>query len=89
MVLYPECQRKAQEELDRVVGNDRQPTFEDRNDLPYVNALCNEVLRWHPVLPLSIAHRVIKDDVYGNYFIPKVCFVFGNVWCVVIFYRTL
>lgn len=32
---YPEIQKKAQEELDRVVGRDRLPTVEDEKDLPY------------------------------------------------------
>lgn len=45
MMKYPEVQRRAQEELDRVVGVDRLPTFEDRKHLPYVNALMLECLR--------------------------------------------
>lgn len=53
MVLYPEVQRKAQQELDAVVGNDRLPTFEDRDRLPYICALVSEVYRWMPVVPLS------------------------------------
>lgn len=35
MMLHPETQRKAQQELDSVVGTDRLPTFEDRERLPY------------------------------------------------------
>ena len=45
MILYPDVQRKAQEELDRVIGEDRLPGFEDRKNLPYVNALCKEIHR--------------------------------------------
>lgn len=45
LLKFPEAQRRAQEELDRVVGTDRLPTFDDRERLPYVNALCSEVLR--------------------------------------------
>jgi cytochrome P450 len=85
MVFYPKAQRKAQAELDSVTGMNRMPDFEDRESLPYVNALCNEVLRWHPVTPLAIAHRVMQDDVYGNYFIPGGSIVIGNAWCVLIF----
>ncbi|KAJ3503676.1 hypothetical protein NLJ89_g8327 [Agrocybe chaxingu] len=51
MVLFPEVMRKAQQELDAVVGLDRLPTFSDRERLPYVNALTSEVLRWHTVAP--------------------------------------
>jgi len=53
MTLYPDIQRKAQEELDRVVGSDRFPTFSDRKNLPYVDALVREAIRWHPVVPLG------------------------------------
>ena len=40
MVLYPEVQRKAQEEIDKVVGKDTLPTFDDMESLPYVKAVC-------------------------------------------------
>jgi cytochrome P450 len=83
MVLYSEAQRKAQAELDSVIGMYRLPVFEDRESFPYVNALCSEVLRWHPVLPFGVAHCVTQDDVYEDYFIPGGSLVFGNSWCVV------
>ena len=44
MILYPEVAAKAQAEIDKVVGSERLPTFEDRPNLPYVNAFINEVL---------------------------------------------
>ena len=53
MVLYPEFQRKAQEEIDRVIGNDRLPTFVDQANLPYLDAVVKEVHRWGPVAPLG------------------------------------
>lgn len=53
MVNYPEVQQKAQEEIDRVVGQNRLPTFEDRDSLPYVFAVFKETLRWHNVAPLG------------------------------------
>lgn len=45
MVMYPGSQKKAQVEIDSVVGPDRLPCFEDKDSLPYVNALVSEVLR--------------------------------------------
>ena len=80
MVLFPEAQRKAQEELDKVVGSNRLPEYEDRENLPYVNALCKEVFRWHPIIPLGIPHRVTQDDVFNGYFIPAGTIVMGNAW---------
>ena len=53
MTLYPDVQKKAQAELDAVVGTDRLPSFEDKENLPYVSALCSEVIRWLPVAPLG------------------------------------
>ena len=70
MVLNQEAQRKAQDELDSAIG-ERLPEFGDRDHLPYVKAICKEVLRWHPVAPLGVAHAVTQDDgVYkrGHWF---------------------
>lgn len=52
MVLHPIVQKRAQAEIDLVIGETRLPTWADRESLPYVEALCREMLRWHPVLPL-------------------------------------
>ena len=56
MNLYPEAQKKAQEEIDAVVGTHRLPTIDDRDRLPYVNGLLKEVLRWGPATPLGLLH---------------------------------
>jgi len=53
MTMHPEFQRKAQAEIDSVIGSDRLPTLADQPNLPYVNALVKEVLRWNPVGPLG------------------------------------
>ena len=53
MALHPEVQKKAQAEIDAVVGLNRLPDFEDRPFLPYVNAVVKESMRWHLVAPLG------------------------------------
>jgi len=53
MVLHPEVQAKAQAEIDRVVGKNRLPDFDDRSALPYLDAVLRETLRWHPVAPMG------------------------------------
>lgn len=58
MINNPNVQKKAQEELDRVIGTDRLPLLSDRGSLPYVEALVKEVLRWHPILPLSTSMSI-------------------------------
>jgi len=82
MALHPEVQRKAQEEIDRVVGPDRLPVFEDRPALPYVDAIYREVMRWRPAVPLGVAHAAIEDDIYNGYFIPKGATVIANTWAI-------
>ncbi|KAF8628133.1 hypothetical protein AX15_004069 [Amanita polypyramis BW_CC] len=80
MALHPSQQKRAQEEIDRVVGTERLPTFKDRASLPYVEALLREMLRWRLVLPLGIAHCTVDDDVYNGFYIPKGSIVLANCW---------
>ncbi|KZT28780.1 cytochrome P450 [Neolentinus lepideus HHB14362 ss-1] len=82
MMLYPEAQKKAQAEIDAVIGNDRLPSLSDRDQLPYVGALVKEVFRWHPVAPLGLPHRLMQDDVHDGYFIPEGTLVIANIWSV-------
>jgi cytochrome P450 len=79
MIRHPDIQRKAQAELDKVVGRGRLPEFEDKNSLPYIDALYKEVLRWHPIVPL-IPHKVTVDDEYKGMRIPKGSVVVANAW---------
>jgi cytochrome P450 len=87
VLLRPEVQTMAQKELDAVTRRERLPTFEDRLKLPFVDAICKEVIRWKPVTPLSELlprnrRRKIYDDsgvpratsengVYNGFFVPK------------------
>jgi len=97
MLLYPDIQKKAQAELDSVIGRERLPTLGDRPNLPFIDATCKEVLRWRPVSPRSqmaphvmylmslaaIPHAVTEDDVYAGFFIPKggSCFLNKSAQC--------
>ncbi|KAE9389979.1 cytochrome P450 [Gymnopus androsaceus JB14] len=80
MILYPDSMRKAQREIDSVVGRGRLPTFADRPHLPYLQAMVKEVLRWRPVAPSSLPRRTSEDDWYNEYFIPKGTVVIANAW---------
>ncbi|KAF8516538.1 putative CyP450 monooxygenase [Hysterangium stoloniferum] len=80
MVLYPEAQTTAQREIDKVIGPQNLPEFDDRKLLPYTNSLCKEVLRWHSVSPVGIPHRLNQDDIVGDFFIPAGTIVIGNSW---------
>ncbi|KAI0628194.1 CyP450 monooxygenase [Trametes polyzona] len=80
MAMTPDVQKKAQEELDRVVGRSRLPDFDDRDNLPYTNALVKEVTRWNVVAPLGLPHASIEDDEYNGYIIPKDSVIISNLW---------
>ena len=58
MTLFPDIQKRAQAEIDIVVGDGRLPSFEDRERLPFVEAIVKEVLRWRPPVPVSEFLRV-------------------------------
>ncbi|KAK0446297.1 cytochrome P450 [Armillaria borealis] len=69
-------------ELDAVVGSTRLPNFDDRPQLPYIEAILSEALRWNPVVPTSIAHRNVQEDVYRGYYIPAGATIIGNAWAI-------
>ena len=62
MALYPEVQKKAQAEIDTVIGPNRLPDFYDRPSLPYINAVVKELLRWNLVGPLGLPFVIIIVD---------------------------
>ncbi|KAI0092441.1 cytochrome P450 [Irpex rosettiformis] len=80
MAMSPDILKRAQKELETVVGPERLPTFEDSKDLPYIRAIILECLRWLPVTPLGMIHRLTTDDYYNGYFIPKGTVVVPNIW---------
>lgn len=57
MVHYPEVLKRAQAQLDAVVGRERVPNFDDRKLLPYIEAVAKEILRWRPVTPIGGPRR--------------------------------
>lgn len=80
MTLFPDTQTRAQAELDRVIGRDRPPTVADRERLPYCWALVMETLRWRPVAPFALLHKMGRDEAYDGYILPKGSVVMANVW---------
>ncbi|KAI0357867.1 cytochrome P450 [Trametes cingulata] len=80
MVCHPEVQKKAQAELDAVVGPHRLPDFDDQDSLPYVAAIIKECVRWGAVVPLGLVHRSLEDDEYRGYLIPGGTNVVPNAW---------
>lgn len=80
MSLYPDVLKRAQAELDAVVGPSRLPDWDDQESLPYVNAVIKESLRWLNVFPLGLPHCTIADNELRGYFIPAGTIVLPNTW---------
>jgi cytochrome P450 len=59
MIHYPDIMRKAQAEIDTVIGRERVPTFADKPHLPYLQAVVKELLRWRPAGPLGMVFSFI------------------------------
>ncbi|KAG8886909.1 hypothetical protein FRB98_000784 [Tulasnella sp. 332] len=78
----PHVQKKAQQELDAVVGTDRVPVLEDMARLPYIRAVIEEVHRMRPVGPLGVPHAASEDVMYKGYRIPKGTIIMHNTWAV-------
>ncbi|KAF8628629.1 hypothetical protein AX15_003764 [Amanita polypyramis BW_CC] len=80
IVYNPSAQKKAQEEIDRFVGTERLPNFEDRSSLPYVEALVRETLRWRVIAPYGAPHTTTDDDTYNEFYASSI--VMANVWAI-------
>uniref|UniRef100_A0A0W0EW71 Putative cytochrome P450 n=1 Tax=Moniliophthora roreri TaxID=221103 RepID=A0A0W0EW71_MONRR len=80
MVLHPEYQKRAYEEIISVIGEDRLPEYSDRESLPFVECIMQEALRFYPAAPLGIPHRSLEDDFYNGMFIPKGTIMIANVY---------
>ena len=66
MCLYPDVQKRAQEEVDSIIGNDRLPTLADRPRLSFLDQLISEVMRWNPPAPLGLPHSSSQDSRFDE-----------------------
>ncbi|XP_073454669.1 cytochrome P450 2C23-like [Aquarana catesbeiana] len=70
-IKYPEIQDKLHEEIDRVIGRTRDPRVEDRNQMPYMNAIIHEVQRISDVLPMGCIRSAVDNVSLRGYHLPK------------------
>jgi cytochrome P450 len=82
LAAFPEVQKKAQAEVDAVIGRDGRVSARAREQLPYVDAVLHEVMRIRPVVPTGVMHLTTQDIKAGKYDIPKGTTLVQNTWSI-------
>lgn len=80
IITNKEARLAAEEELHRVVGSKRTPSFRDLPKLPYIMALTHEVLRYRPVMPLGVPHATLKKTEYKAQGFARGTEILANIW---------
>ncbi len=79
LVNHPSIQDRAYREINEVIGQ-RLPMFEDRQKLPFIEALILETLRYTSLVPVAFRHSTAANFDFHGYFIPKGTMIFPNLW---------
>jgi cytochrome P450 len=82
VIHNPEIMNRAREELDKVVGTNRQVHESDFPNLPYLRTIVKETLRLHPPAVLTLGHLNVKDAQLLHYKIPANTNVLVNIWAI-------
>ncbi|KAG7441817.1 cytochrome P450 [Guyanagaster necrorhizus] len=82
MARYSQVQERAQAEIDDVIGRVDSPRTAVLSKLVYLPAVLKEILRFAPVANLALPHKVVCEDTYGGFRIPKDATIIANVWAI-------
>ncbi|KAF8023164.1 hypothetical protein BT93_F0612 [Corymbia citriodora subsp. variegata] len=82
LLNHPDVMKKAQAELDNIVGRNRLVDEADIHKLPYLQNIVNEVLRLFPPAPLLVPHESAKDCIVGGFDVPRGTMILVNAWAI-------
>ncbi|KAG6397221.1 hypothetical protein SASPL_143387 [Salvia splendens] len=82
MIKNPSIQKRAHQEMDRVIGRERRLLESDISNLPYLKAICKEAYRKHPSTPLNLPRISTDACVVDGYHIPKNTTLSVNIWAI-------
>nr|XP_025034951.1 cytochrome P450 2J2-like [Pelodiscus sinensis] len=83
MLQYPDIQEKVQKELETVLEPSQLIYYEDRNKLPYTNAVIHETLRYSNITAVGTFRQCVKDTAVLGVPIEKNTIVLPNLHSVV------
>ncbi|XP_029289152.1 cytochrome P450 2F2-like [Cottoperca gobio] len=79
LMTYPHIQERCQQEIDEVLEGKAQASFDDRLNMPYMQAVIHEVQRIANTVPLSVFHCTTKDTELMGYSIPRGTLIIPNL----------
>lgn len=82
LIKHPKTMKRLQDELENVVGRNRQVEETDLENLPYLTMVVKETLRLYPVGPLLAPHECLQDVVVDGFYIKKKSIVLINAWTI-------
>ncbi|XP_075692276.1 cytochrome P450 2A5-like [Rhinoderma darwinii] len=71
LMKYPDVLAKVHKEIDQVIGQNRGPTLQDRNHMPYTEAMVHEMQRFVDLIPMGVPRRTTKEVTLKGYTLPK------------------
>jgi cytochrome P450 family 2 subfamily J len=89
LAMHLDVQRRCHEEIDATIGREKQPIMRDKEQMPYIQAVLDEIQRFSSVVPMGLLHRNFHSDTIHGYHIPEdtviVPFIYGvhhdpSVW---------
>lgn len=84
MLHFPEACRKAQAEIDAVIGRDRLPSFEDKENLHFTRGFILETQRWRPLTPIGVPHvalEVRQGTICVRTYVEMICRMITGMAC--------